>query len=153
MKVCNQPECTKPTGVPGTSKESGFCQMHYNRWLRNGDPNIKTQRVIQKKLPCSYCKKPRAGNGLCATHWMQNKRRGDPLAPPLHPPNWTAKEDTHLYAIMNRTPDGLGKALPYEVMHLEIILKSRTPSAIRTRLHTLRKKRKAAQNQAIVAKS
>ncbi len=46
-----------------------------------------------------------AGNSLCGSHWQQDKRRGDPLAPPLKDPDWTADEDRSRVRIASRSPD------------------------------------------------
>lgn len=35
MTTCKQPDCTKEIS------QRGWCHMHYMRWYRNGDPDIK----------------------------------------------------------------------------------------------------------------
>lgn len=37
LKPCTIDGCSKPV------KSRGWCQMHWNRWHRNGDPNIVTR--------------------------------------------------------------------------------------------------------------
>ncbi len=146
-RICKISGCSKPT-----VQRSRMCAMHRSRQTRNGDPTIRTRKIRITHLPCAVlgCNKPIAGKGLCATHWMRHKRRGDPCAPDLRPPRWTEKELRHLYAILDRTPDGLGHALPGELVHLSYILPERSLSALRTKLHELRAARKAAQNRAVL---
>ena len=51
-------------------------------------------RVYVTHLPCTVegCTERQAGRGLCATHWMQWKRTGDPLTR-TKAPLWTVAEE------------------------------------------------------------
>ena len=149
IEKCSFDGCERLTGLPGTAR--GWCQLHYNRWLHNGDPNVmRSKAVYLTHLPCTVpgCTNNIAGRGLCEKHWMRNKRHGDPLAPDMRPPRWTAKELRHLYAILDRTADGLSWAVDKELVHLELII-DRSTAAIRSKLHELRARRKREANKAI----
>ena len=122
--------------------------MHYNRWLRNGDANVRTKREFKTKQKCKHCDGLVVGRGLCSAHHQQWLRRGDPLAPNLRGERWTDKELAHLYAILDRRPDRLGHALPREALHLSYII-GRTVVSIRSKLHEVRAKRKCEANQKI----
>lgn len=149
-KTCKILGCEKLIGVPGTAW--GFCSMHYSRWLRNGDPHIRSKRVYLTHQPCTVegCDCLIAGRGLCATHWMQWKRRGDPCAPLLRGRPWSERDVKRLEMILDRAPDGLGWALPGEAVHAAIILE-RTVKAVCSKLGELRKARRLAQNVALMA--
>ncbi len=40
---CTVEDCDKP------SRTRGWCSMHYNRWIRNGDPALRYR--LQEKIP------------------------------------------------------------------------------------------------------
>ena len=153
IKACKISDCKKPAGVPGTAKSLGLCSMHYTRFRRNGDPNIRSQRIYTTHLPCTVegCTNNIAGKGLCKTHWTTARRQHDP--PGAHhyrKDYWMSHEIEHLIQILNRSKDGLAYARPGELVHLAIIMRTRSVVAIRSRLHHLRTARKAAQNRAIL---
>ena len=131
--ACAVEGCPKPAGVPGTAK--GLCSMHYHRLRRNGDVNIRSKRVFVTHLPCIVegCEERQAGRGLCATHWMQWKRTGNPIAWKAR--RWTPAEDARLLdlPIDPRT----GAAPAGYVLDVALIL-GRSPAAARTRRSKLR---------------
>jgi hypothetical protein len=63
------------------NKKYGYCEMHYTRMRRYGDPLI-SKREAPKPLP-EYCtvigcnKKPRSF-GLCSAHYTRKRRHGSP---------------------------------------------------------------------------
>ena len=68
--------------VQGCSRLSyarGWCQPHYNRWRRNGDP-LAGRAVPRMEHPdyceVSGCPKPYEANGMCATHYNRVRRHG-----------------------------------------------------------------------------
>lgn len=101
--ACKIPGCEKAANNGGGS----MCSMHYSRLRRTGSPYIRTKRIYLTHQECTVegCGNKIAGNGLCGTHWMQNKRRGDPLAPHLHEPDWTPAEDKVLMRHAARGPE------------------------------------------------
>ncbi len=76
-KLCLIQDCEKPYLA------KGYCQKHYGRLYRGGNPNVK--RVKQRKPPCAVvvddkvCGKPHASKGFCQNHYESNKVWGDPL--------------------------------------------------------------------------
>jgi len=75
--TCSIEECAKPTGAKGTAR--GFCSMHYNRWRRNGDPLIRTQRTVIAECTVEGCQKPHDAKGLCTSHVTKLRRYGTPI--------------------------------------------------------------------------
>lgn len=59
--------CGKPM------KGHGFCEKHYLRWKKYGDPLAYR---IPERAKCSVCGKPAHARGLCGKHYMQAKRSG-----------------------------------------------------------------------------
>jgi hypothetical protein len=57
----------------------GWCNKHYARWLRHGDPTLL---LVGKGSPCSVdeCPRPFYGQGFCKLHYQRWKRNGDPLS-------------------------------------------------------------------------
>lgn len=74
--TCSVPECNGEAGKPGTAR--GMCSKHYNRWRRNGDPLIKTQRTIISECSIPECGKPHDAQGLCSAHITNLRRHGEP---------------------------------------------------------------------------
>lgn len=74
--TCSVPNCNGETGRPGTAR--GMCSKHYNRWRRNGDPLVKTQRKIIQLCEMPDCGKPHDARGLCAAHIANLRRHGTP---------------------------------------------------------------------------
>ena len=125
--------------------------MHYNRLRRNGDPHIRTRRVFLTHQPCTVEGYDRlvAGRGLCAMHWARWKRHGDAATAPFRN-LWSARDIQRLEMILDCAPDGLGYALPGELVHAALIL-DRSPVAVRSKLGDLRAARRRARNQALMA--
>lgn len=73
---CSVSDCEALTGMKGTAR--GLCSKHYNRLLRNGDPNIRTQRVIIERCTFGRCDKPHDAKGLCTAHLTNLRRHGEP---------------------------------------------------------------------------
>lgn len=72
-RICIIEGCDKPVKC----KSRGWCNPHYQRWYRHGDP------LISKKCPpfCSIegCDRPYCTNGWCSMHYHRWQRYGDPL--------------------------------------------------------------------------
>ena len=75
--ACSVGGCEKLTGMKGTAR--GWCSMHYNRWLRNGDPLVRTQRIIIESCIIDGCNKPHDAKGLCVAHITNMRRYGSPI--------------------------------------------------------------------------
>ena len=72
-RVCSIPGCAKP--YFGRS----FCQAHYTRWRRYGDPLIGARKP-RSKCSVAGCDAPLHGRTFCSVHYARSVRYGDPLA-------------------------------------------------------------------------
>lgn len=70
MTTCTIGDCEKP------SRKRSWCDMHYARWRKHGDPAYQ-----RPKPDCSIedCTKQAIARGWCATHYWRWQRHGDPL--------------------------------------------------------------------------
>lgn len=68
-------------GCTGLCLARGWCEAHYRRWRRHGDP----RGGIHVRVTCRVqdCPAPHDARGLCATHYARWRRHGDPLWEPL----------------------------------------------------------------------
>lgn len=73
MKSCKIDGCEKP------SRNLGWCQMHYKRFRRHGDP-LKGARSVDRGCSVPGCDKPHHAKGFCDLHWYHNRRNGSPDA-------------------------------------------------------------------------
>jgi hypothetical protein len=78
-KTCFVEACEQPHHA------RGWCNSHYYRWQKYGDPRGGSLFNQRPNLECviDACKKPQTCRGWCATHYTMWIRRGDPQAPPL----------------------------------------------------------------------
>lgn len=69
-KVCSVVGCGKAV------KARGWCNTHYDRWHRWGDPHAlkRDPPVLEKPAVCSHdgCQRKVLAKGLCTTHYHQN---------------------------------------------------------------------------------
>ena len=73
MKICSVEGCSNP--VVG----KGFCNTHYIRWRRHGDPLYrKIQKAKGKICSVEGCSKKVHCVGLCQTHYVQQRKRSNP---------------------------------------------------------------------------
>ena len=56
-------------------KGHGFCNKHWIRWKKHGDP--LAYKIPPRKM-CSVCGNPANAKGLCGMHYMQAKRAQQP---------------------------------------------------------------------------
>lgn len=86
-RTCSIDGCERPTRTGAAE----WCNSHYARWQRTGDPTsgppLPTTPRRRKSAPkprrlCSIdgCTRPVEGYGWCKPHYRSWKRHGDPLA-------------------------------------------------------------------------
>lgn len=77
-RTCSIEGCGSPV------RGRGWCQAHYLRWYKTGDPlAIRPGRWDGYERPaCSVtdCDRPAHAGGLCTIHAPRKRRHGDPLA-------------------------------------------------------------------------
>lgn len=81
MKLCSIDGCDRQ------SRTRGWCQAHYGRWRRFGDPNHPVQKTSRQPRLCSRqgCGKVHEGHGLCAMHLWRKRRGWSDLDSPPEP--------------------------------------------------------------------
>lgn len=108
--ICDIAGCTRPTRSP----KAAWCNTHYFRWYRNGDPNRLL--VAERPTTCTVegCEKPKRGS-YCRMHGARLERNGDPLAlnPKLRGTTATYRV-AHTWVSQDR-----GKASGYECVHCD----------------------------------
>jgi hypothetical protein len=77
-KVCSVAGCCNP------AKTKTFCQVHYARFHRHGDPlgggTFQKVEVIEKKCRIEGCTNTYKSGRWCFAHYERFKKYGDPLA-------------------------------------------------------------------------
>jgi hypothetical protein len=76
QKRCSVIGCLRPY------RASGYCRLHYDRWLRTGDPGGLARLKVRPYKPgttCSVdsCNKPVKAFGWCNMHYWRWYRTGD----------------------------------------------------------------------------
>jgi hypothetical protein len=74
--------CKHPGGCPRIHYAHGYCNPHWRRWKRTGDPGPAEIKPYASHATCTgpECDRQAESLGLCATHYAQH-RRGLPLTP------------------------------------------------------------------------
>lgn len=75
MNACAVEGCHRP------AHQRGWCNMHYSRWYRYGDPLITQRERVAGDRRCSLdgCDEPHYGLGYCRRHHTRFVTYGDPL--------------------------------------------------------------------------
>lgn len=73
-RICSIEGCDKPV------RARGWCQAHWLRWYRYGDPVSGGPMREKRGLACKEdgCDKPVYGRGWCSTHYNRWRAHGDP---------------------------------------------------------------------------
>lgn len=65
-------------GCGGRVKHHGFCNKHYKRWYRNGDPLKTKYNMAGGICVVESCGRPVMAKQLCSMHWKRNRNHGSP---------------------------------------------------------------------------
>lgn len=93
-------------GCARRANTRGWCKLHYQRWLRKGDPGPAQSRFLSPGV-CSVpgCEQPRRARGYCKRHYWGWFAHGDPLAVGDAPRSRTPEQ--RFLALLNRdAPNG-----------------------------------------------
>ena len=96
------------------------------------------------QLTCTIvdCHRPYIARGLCNTHYVYWKRRGDPEAPRIAKGRpWTVRELAKVRKLLDETPGGIGRVPMGSATELAEEL-GRSPDAVRGKILTIRKWRR-----------
>lgn len=75
-RVCSVEGCDRP------HYGRGWCQLHWGRWKRTGDPGADTPPQHKHPAPadglCTHdgCERPATARGLCIKHYKRMRKRG-----------------------------------------------------------------------------
>ncbi len=93
---CQEADCQGPILA------RGWCQRHYNRWWRQGDPNTVKESPICKRLHIGCvvenCEGEHSAKGYCRKHYRAYHKYGDPLITIPHLRGVTAGARSHARA-------------------------------------------------------
>lgn len=67
---------------PTRSAKRGYCNAHYIRLRRHGDPMGGAERRTHASATCSVdgCSEPLNGGGYCNRHYLRSRKHGNPLS-------------------------------------------------------------------------
>jgi len=114
-RTCSIDGCGRPM------KSRGWCQAHYFRWRRNGDPGGPEVLTKGAWKSCNMdgCDRKMFGHGLCQMHWSRYHKWGDPYYVEesarrgAHNSSWK-NHDIGYGTAHERVRDQRGKASDYE---------------------------------------
>jgi hypothetical protein len=72
--LCTLDECSRPHYA------SGFCNPHWRRWKRNGDPGPAEINSVAQPCTVDGCERPHSAKGFCTSHYAQH-RKGRAIRP------------------------------------------------------------------------
>ena len=65
-------------GCENKHRAKGYCQKHYIRYKKYGDP-LYNKKNIRKNCSVDGCDNIHYSKGYCAKHYARYKKYGDPL--------------------------------------------------------------------------
>lgn len=72
----SEPRVCAIGGCSGKHYAKGWCNKHWNRWRKHGDPNLGARTI--RLCSITGCERKHARNGYCNMHDRRNKKYGDP---------------------------------------------------------------------------
>lgn len=122
-------DVAKPTcsvdGCEQIAVGRGWCNRHYLRWRKHGDPGPADDSRYAPPSPCTIdgCDEPARGRGWCAMHYLRWLRRGDPLS--------TAHTLRHVatsgYVVVREPTHPLALASGYVYEHRKVVFDAGIP--------------------------
>lgn len=77
--TCAIDGCERPVS------KRGWCNAHYLRWYRHGDPLAGgAPRLADKVCSVEGCERRHYARGWCSSHWQKWRTHGDPLKDGYH---------------------------------------------------------------------
>lgn len=80
QRTCSVENCERP------HQGRGFCNMHYQRYWKYGDPLQDRPAPTLRRCSVVGCDQPHEALGYCRSHYDRLRRRGDPLVEPQRTP-------------------------------------------------------------------
>ena len=71
-RICSIEDCERPV------RARGWCNLHYRRWERTGDPTKILRPVVAGPCSIDGCNSPMRSKGWCENHYQCWRRNGDP---------------------------------------------------------------------------
>ena len=121
-------------GCDDRARARGWCNKHYLRLRRFGDPLHR--RILEKTKPCTLhgCGRLRVGRGLCERHLLRLRKYGSPYVCKTR--YWTPAEDAKLREVMASTNGGRAPYGTWTALAREF---GRTQMAVYARLYQIRR--------------
>lgn len=115
--VCSIEECANP------ARYRGWCNAHYVRWQRHGDPLGSNRRPPQVGVPCRIegCTRTAVTQRLCSMHYYRLRKWGDLGSPN---PTISGSLEERFWRKVRQTPTcwlwtgATSGSLPYGVIYL-----------------------------------
>ena len=102
-RICSIEGCSKKV------RKGKWCDMHYSRWRRHGDPHKVLPRGPKPSVPkiCSIegCDRKVHARGWCDAHYQSWLKHGDPTPIPTRRPPRMSKAEVVAYELERATPD------------------------------------------------